>query len=132
MTEQIALFVDPEYVEQSILKLRQVDGVKVRLDTKELVPSRLKEHPQYSMSFGELAPIIISVTGMLSSFVALGTAIVQLKTQNKAKGSNAANPMIIVIGEERINVTESFTADELEIKLRESLKQMTEANQKDS
>ncbi len=118
MTEQIALFVEPEHVEECILTLRRIDGVNVRLETKGLNAPETKEHGQYSLTFGELAPIVISVTGMLSSFVALATAIIQLRSQSKSKASNNTNPMLIVIGGKKINVTNSTTVNKLEVEIR--------------
>jgi hypothetical protein len=123
MTEQIKLFVDPEYVEQSILELRQLQGVQVRLEVKGLEHPQPKEHPQYDMSFTELAPIIISVSGMITSLVALATAIITLRAKIKTEDSNDSPPVIIVIGEQRINVLSSSTVVQLESEIRAAVEQ---------
>lgn len=118
MTEQLKLFVDPLHVESCILTLRRLNGVNVQLETKELSAPEPKEHGQYSLEFAALAPIIISVTGMVTSLTALATALVQLKIQMRVRKDNDSKPMVIIVRDERVEIAESSTADEVESQLR--------------
>jgi len=122
----IKFYVQPRQVSAALLRISQVEGVDARLLTQKLAePDANKEHGAYSLDFAQLTPILISVTGTLSSLVALAAAILnykaaQAKTNNSIENSQAPAP-IIQINNNIISLSEFSDAEKLASHLNATL-----------
>lgn len=88
-TGEFQMYLNPKEIGQAVLALSQIEGVAIRLPMGELPkPDPTKTHGAYILSFDQLAPLIISVSGAAAAFVSLATAIFQLKTA-RTKGSQS-------------------------------------------
>jgi hypothetical protein len=100
MKRDFEIRVAPRDAADLAVSLSAVEGVNARLASSKMPAPKEKAHGAYSISFAELAPVIISVTGASAAFFSLATAILgfaKARTEAAAKKSQDAKPAIIVI-----------------------------------
>lgn len=124
---ELKILIKPEEVTEAILVLQEVEGIQVQLQVQEFPIPKEKEQGFHLDFPVELIPVVISITGMLTSFASLAAAILKLKSQQQdAKQSKEGKqPPLIEINQNLIVVNEFSNSQELAAYLEKSLDNKT-------
>ncbi|HEY0736730.1 MAG TPA: hypothetical protein VGD69_17560 [Herpetosiphonaceae bacterium] len=132
MANQLEILISSERVADIVLELSQLDGVNIQLATFDAEqPDPTKKHPDYSLPdltglvsiIIELAPTIISVSGLASGLISLANTILKFRQDTHQKDpvtKPPTNPQII-INQQVINIYNFSNADDLALFLQEKL-----------
>ena len=122
---EFEIYVDPKDISNLILDFSRLEGIGIRIPTEQLPkPDSKKEHGVYSISFDQLAPLIISLSGTTTALISLATAIFQHKeAKEKAKKptENPTSPVVIHVQGNVVPIAEFHTPEMLAAYLHEKL-----------
>src|SRR5262245_6889199 len=132
MSNQFEILIPSEQVADVVLELSQLEGIDIQLSTSvSEQPDATKEHPDYSLPdltglasiVIQLAPTIVSVSGLASGLIGLANTILKFRQDTRQKDTvtkSPTNPQI-VINQQVVNVYNFSNPDELAIFLKEKL-----------
>jgi len=100
MSANFEIRVAPRDAAELAVSLSAVQGVTASLPTSPMEAPKAKTHGAYSLSFAELAPLIISVAGTSTALLSLATALLgYAKARKEAaekKSADTKAPIIVI------------------------------------
>ncbi len=114
MTEgTIEVHVNPRSVSTLVIGMRGIDGVAVRIPTQDLErPTPSQGHAAASISFDQLVPLLVTVTGAATALLSLATALIQhrdVKRREHAQEGQHDSHAINVVIDNRVLQVSQFT-----------------------
>ena len=123
--KQFLLVVETEQATDLAIDLALLDDIEVEIEEKNLSPvDSTKEHPSYSLDSATLTTLVVSISGLITSFAGLAKAIFDARATMKTKKSESNEHQkepAIIINNLTINLSKFPTPEELASYLKKEL-----------
>lgn len=122
MQNQIEILIEPEELTDLVIELSQADGIEAHVEEQNArIPADSKQHGAYLLDTTTMVTVIVGVSSVLTSTLALAKALLEYLTERKkSKGQDSGDPSIRMNTNIIIKLSASPSPEEIAKCLREN------------